>query len=129
MESNTGSKSMKRRFDSRIIISATLTAVGLAFIQVSFAATNPQVAQGKKIFERQTCEGCHPAGGNSLNPTKFLKGPKFQARYKDDASLEKAIRAGFPNFGMPPSAKDAINDKEMKSLIAYIRSLTPKASK
>jgi len=88
-----------------------------------------QIAAGKKIFARQTCEGCHPGGGNSLNPTKLLKGPNFQARYKDDASLEKAIRTGFPNFGMPPSAKDAINDKEMKSLIVYIRSLTPKASK
>jgi mono/diheme cytochrome c family protein len=120
---------MKKRIDSRIVIPTALAIIGLTLIQVSFAAPDPQIAAGKRIFERQTCEGCHPGGGNSLNPTKPLKGAQFLARYKDDASMEKVIRTGFPNFGMPPNAKDAIDDKEMKSLIIYIRSLTPKASK
>ena len=90
------------------------------------SATEDQLALGHRVFQRETCEGCHPGGDNSLDPSKPLKGDKFLSRYKEDAVLEQVIRHGFPSSGMPQFSKQAINDKEMKALIAYIRSLTPK---
>lgn len=92
-------------------------------------AADDQVALGQKVFRRSTCEGCHPNGANLLNPGRPIKGAKFAKRYKDDYVLEQVIRHGFPSAGMPKFPKHVINEKEMKALIAYIRSLTPVADK
>lgn len=83
------------------------------------------IARGSAIFERATCAGCHPAGGNSLHPSRPLKGKAFRARYKDDSSIEHVIRQGVPNTGMPGFGKDQINDRDMRDLLAYLKSLTP----
>lgn len=93
------------------------------------APANDEVSKGRVIFHRATCDGCHPNGDNILNPTHPIKGSKFQTRYKDDNVLSQVIRHGFPSSGMPPFPKDKISEKDMKSLIAYIRSLTPPGSK
>jgi mono/diheme cytochrome c family protein len=88
-------------------------------------ASDPQVEAGKKVFERNMCVNCHTNGENTLSPSKPLKGEKFQKKYKDDKVLEQVIRTGFPAEGMQPQSKDSINDKEMKELIAYVRTFTP----
>lgn len=106
-----------------------LLCVVLISCPLALAAPCGDVNQGKKIFERLTCAGCHPNGSNSLHPDQPLKGTAFLKKYKDDLVLEKAIRKGFPRSGMPPFGKDKINEKDMKDLIAYIRSLTPKRPK
>lgn len=88
-----------------------------------------QVAHGKKLFERLTCAGCHPNGDNTLHPYRPLKGPGFLARYKEDGKIELIIRAGVPRAGMPSFSKAQVGEKDMKDLIAYIRSLTPSSKK
>lgn len=88
-----------------------------------------QIKNGARIFERATCSGCHPGGGNSLHPNRPLKGAGFMARYKTDTAIEKVIRSGISNTGMPSFGKAQINDKEMKDLIVFIRSLSSKATK
>jgi mono/diheme cytochrome c family protein len=83
------------------------------------------VALGKQIFERSTCQTCHPSGDNTLHPSKPLKGPAFVAKYKVDGAIAKVIRQGVPNTGMPPFSKVQVSDRDLKLVIAYIRSLTP----
>jgi len=90
-------------------------------------APQSEVALGKQIFERTTCQSCHPGGDNSLHPSKPLKGPSFTARFKDDAAIAKVVRQGVPNTGMPPFSKMQLSDRDLKRVIAYIRSLTPAA--
>jgi mono/diheme cytochrome c family protein len=120
---------MKDRSEQLICIALFSIALA-AFAPFSTAADDSaQLALGKKVFERASCEGCHQNGNNVLHPNRPIKGAKFAARYKDDSVLEQVIRHGCPSAGMPPSGKHVINDKEMKALIAYIRSFTPKNAK
>ncbi len=88
-----------------------------------------RVAHGKQLFERLTCAGCHPNGENTLHPYRPLKGPGFLARYKEDGKIEQVIRTGVPRAGMPSFGKSQLSDKDMKDLIAYIRSFTPSSKK
>ena len=88
------------------------------------AVNSDSVAHGKKLFEKLTCAGCHPNGENSLHPYRPLKGPGFMARYKEDGKIDQLIRSGVPRAGMPSFGKAQVSDKDMKDLIAYIRSLT-----
>ena len=91
---------------------------------------NPEkIANGKKLFERLTCSGCHPNGENSLHPYRPLKGPGFLERYKEDGQIEHLIRTGVLKAGMPSFSKLRLSDAEMKDLIAYIRSLTAPSAK
>lgn len=85
--------------------------------------------KGRVLFEKLTCAGCHPAGGNALHPYRPLKGPQFAARYKDDKQIQALIRAGVPRAGMPSFSKAQLNDSQMQDLITYIRSFTPDAKK
>ncbi len=82
------------------------------------------IERGRVVFERVNCQGCHPGGENTGNPTKPIKGPEFAGRYADDKVLESRVRSGGPG-GMPSFDESEINAGDMKDLIAYIRSLTP----
>jgi mono/diheme cytochrome c family protein len=118
---------MKALLKSSILITLfALASCALLSQSTCFSADQPELVLGKKVFERATCVGCHANGDNLLLPNHPIKGPKFQRRYKDDTVLEQVIRHGFPSAGMPGFPKHEINEKEMKALIAYVRSLTPK---
>lgn len=119
---------MKKNFEYLAIVGACLAAQAALPPPASIAAED-QIALGKKVFTRSTCEGCHPNGSNLINPGRPIKGEKFARRYKDDYVLEQVIRHGFPSVGMPKFPKHVINDKEMKALIVYIRTFTPKSDK
>lgn len=104
---------------------AAKNAVNNTSRKIASKADAHAVARGSAIFERATCAGCHPAGGNSLHPSHPLKGKAFRTRYRDEAAIERVIRKGVPNTGMPGFGKDQINDKDMRDLLAYLKSLTP----
>ena len=91
--------------------------------------SNTGVAHGKQLFDRLTCAGCHPNGENTLHPYRPLKGPGFMDRYKEDGKIELLIRTGVARAGMPSFSKTQVGEKDMKDLIAYIRSLTPSSKK
>ena len=84
--------------------------------------------KGQEIFESLTCIDCHKGGGNSVKPSKSLKGDSFSKKYNKDEKIEKVIRKGVAGASMPGFGKDVISDEQMVDLIAYIRSLTPAAS-
>jgi len=81
--------------------------------------------RGEKVFTKAYCIGCHAGGSNAMMPDRPIKGEAFRKKYKDDAILEKTIRNGFPDEGMPAFGKDQIPESQMKDLILYIRSFTP----
>ena len=107
------------------LIAVILCCPGLAAMAGSTTPPQNEIAVGKQLFERTTCQSCHPGGENTLHPSKPLKGPSFAAKYKDDAAIAKVIRQGVPNTGMPPFSKLQMSDRDLKLVIAYIRSLTP----
>lgn len=101
------------------------TQGGSAKVTVKSAELDSEsIERGREIFQRATCQGCHPGGDNSSDPTKPLKGADFARKYPDDKSIENRVRSGAPN-GMPSFDKSEITDDEMEDLISYIRSLTP----
>lgn len=107
--------------------------VRIALVVISFAliaaptlsSTKGDAKKGQEIFEGLTCVDCHKGGGNSVHPSRPLKGGSFAKRYPNDQKIEKLIRKGVPGASMPAFGKDIISDDQMKDLIAYLRSLTP----
>jgi len=91
------------------------------------AANKPDPRHGAKVFQEASCAVCHPGGGNTTNPKKPIKGDKFVNEYKDDSKIEKVVRHGLGS--MPAFNPKMISDSDLKDLIAYIRSLTPKKGK
>lgn len=71
---------------------------------------------GQQVFIR-TCNTCHPGGDKGMGPSLSDLNTKFP----DDGALKKLIRSG--KGIMPPQPKSAINDKELDSLIDYLRHL------
>ena len=108
------------------IVASSLT---FSLLPASCPADDADVVAGKRVFARLNCEGCHLNGNNLLRPDRPIKGADFQKRYKDDALLEQTIRKGFPSEGMPAFPKHVVNEHDMKALIAYVRTFTPKNSK
>jgi cytochrome c6 len=118
-----------------LILTVTICgAVGVSFLQIAHAgapAAGPagDAKRGEKLFSKKSCAECHPGGGNVLNPKDPLKGPKFAREFNTDAKIEKVIRSGINGTPMPPFSKEMIKDQELKDIIAYIRTLTPKSGK
>jgi mono/diheme cytochrome c family protein len=106
-------------------IVAIVFTISIASLSSQAAPSQDDVVAGKKLFERSSCAGCHPGGTNLLHPNQPIKGKAFEAKYKDDASIAKVVRSGFPNSGMPPFSQARLSDQDLKQIIAYVRSLTP----
>lgn len=116
--------------NQRVLSKSTLvflsgTAMLLINQTCSLPAHGADVKNGQNVFESNTCVDCHVGGGNSVKPSKPIKGNAFAKKYKDDAKLEKTIREGIPGTTMLGTSKAAISDSNLKDLVAYIRSLTP----
>jgi mono/diheme cytochrome c family protein len=86
------------------------------------------IEKGKRLFESATCSSCHPGGENLLHPNKPLKGKDFLARYKSDADIEKVIRNGVIDTGMPAFSKQQLSDADLKLILKYIHSLSAASS-
>lgn len=110
------------------LIATTLFVFTLIFLP-AFADSRGDAKKGKEIFESRTCVECHKDGGNTVKPSKPLKGEAFAKKYKDNRKIVKIIRQGAPGAGMPAFGVDVITDEQMKDLVAYIRSLTPHEQK
>lgn len=82
-------------------------------------------SEGAKQFEKHQCSGCHRAGGNSVEPSKPLKGEAFAKKYATDAQIVAVIRKGVPGTAMPANTPDMLPERELNDIVAYIRSLTP----
>lgn len=109
-------------------VAVTLCATALVVLPV-VAQVKGDLARGKKAYNKAACEGCHPGGGNSINPKRPLKGAAFLKRFPDDRSLAAFIRKGDADKGMPGFGPQDLSENDLRDVIAYIRSLTPGTSK
>lgn len=75
-------------------------------------------AQGKNLFEKMNCTGCHAHGGGGMGPALsdnyWIYGGELDQIYH-------SIRDGRPN-GMP-AWKDRLTDTQLWQLAAYVRSM------
>jgi len=65
------------------------------------------------------CSGCHPQGGNPLNPAKTLRKMDRQANgIKTAADIVRVMRK--PGQGMRKFTKEDISNRRAKALAEYI---------
>ncbi len=117
-----------RYFNAAISAAAIVVVSAILLIPVN-AATGGDATRGQAVFIKNSCVTCHANGENSIEPEHPIKGAAFQQKYKDDLVLEKTIRTGFAQYGMPSFTKTMINDNDMRDLIAYVRTLSSPAKK
>jgi cytochrome c oxidase cbb3-type subunit 3 len=82
------------------------------------------LSQGKEMFERFNCVGCHAHGGGDKGPA--LMDDKWIYGYKPD-QIYASIVQGRPN-GMPAFG-GKIPESELWKIVAYVRSLSGFTSK
>lgn len=105
-------------------------------------AANPQLARGRAVFARYSCNACHGAGGaGGISNINAESGGKVNGllhvseTYTATELMEK-IRNGVPNVGKGdatgpdpplhmPAFRDLIAGQEMRDLVAYVMSLRP----
>lgn len=74
---------------------------------------------GEQIFIR-TCNTCHVGGRKGMGPALT----EIDEHFPTDERLKAFIRQGVGM--MPPQPPEVLNDKEMTSLILYLRELAPR---
>lgn len=113
----------------QVLAGATVCGITICLFMPAHADTAGDAKRGAEAFKKATCAGCHPGGGNVVNPKDPLKGPKFAKEFNTDAKIEKVIRSGIKGTPMPGFDKKRLSDKDLKDIIAYLRSLTPGSAK
>jgi len=100
-----------------------LSAIGLAYASLSFAAGDP--GRGAAIFNG-TCIACHGSDGSGNLPgVPDLTGNKGLLS-QDDAVLLKRMAEGFQSPGapmaMPPRGGDpGLTDADLKAVLKFMR--------
>lgn len=116
-----------RKLSVLSLLLVTVVCIGWSAIPSQAKApadpTTPQLAKGKRLFTRH-CAGCHGPEGKGdgyklLGPDPAnLTAPA--TRKKSDSALLTTIHEGKPNM---PSWKGILSDRDIQSVLAYIRTL------
>jgi mono/diheme cytochrome c family protein len=105
-------------------------------------AANPQLARGRAVFTRYSCNACHGPGGTggimNINAESGGKvnGLLHVSETYTAAELADKIRNGVQTVGKGdptgpepplrmPAFRDLISGQEMRDLVAYLMSLRP----
>ncbi len=80
--------------------------------------SNPTDLTGQQIFIR-SCNTCHPGGEEGMGPALNHLAKLFPS----DEALKKFLRSG--SGMMPAQPKEVLNDRELESLVTYLRALNP----
>lgn len=91
----------------------------------AFAQTKPgDVANGKRLFEKDGCYQCHGYVGQG-----GTSGPRLAQTRFPFAGFMAFVR-NPPSGGMPPFRQKVLSDQELADIYAYIKSIPePKAAK
>ena len=109
-------------------------------------ALNPQLARGRQVFLKYSCNACHgPNGEGGMNNVNSETGGKINGLTKLNETyttedLVARIQKGVPEVGKRdptgptpplhmPAYQDLIAGQEMSDLVAYLTSLGPKKAK
>ena len=91
----------------------------------AFAQTKPgDVANGKRLFEKDGCYQCHGWVGQG-----GTAGPRLAQTRLPQAGFMAFVR-NPPSGGMPPFRQKVVSDQELADIYAFIKSIPePKAAK
>jgi len=91
-------------------------AAGAGFCLAACAAGSAQ--RGEALFATH-CAGCHPGGGNTVNPAKTLSRAHREAGgIRTAADVAAYIRN--PGPGMPPFTEGMIPDRDAEAIGTYV---------
>jgi uncharacterized membrane protein len=104
-----------------------LTVVALGYFggQLVYGGRSPDTSLqkysvGQKIF-KDNCNGCHPQGGNSINPNLPLKSAPQLADFKTFLDFTRKPRRPDGSTGiMPPVPTSKISDHQERQLYEYL---------
>lgn len=102
-----------------------LVAVASFWCGLHSSASAQDLSKGQRRFQVH-CGACHGAKGEGA------RGPDLTAarvaRAPDDRSLSEVIRRGIPGTEMPGTAPSLLNDRELRDVVAFVRSLQRKTA-
>jgi mono/diheme cytochrome c family protein len=115
--------------DEQAAAAASKESEGKEFA-VDMSASN--IEKGKTQYQ-STCAPCHGRGGKGDGPASAALNPKprdhTNGAYMDKLTNDhifKVIKLGGASFGYPTMpAQPALADDQIKTIIAYVRSLSP----
>jgi cytochrome c oxidase cbb3-type subunit 3 len=81
------------------------------------------IGEGGRLYTQMNCSGCHFHGGGGIGPALMDQAWIYGG---DDANIFASILLGRPN-GMP-SFRSKLTDDQAWQLVAYVRSLSGRAS-
>ncbi|MGC8768553.1 MAG: c-type cytochrome [Calditerrivibrio sp.] len=119
-----------------IVTNEELNAI-IQYFKNNLSDSKISAVEGKKIFEREGCSGCHSTDGSvvaghslkglyNLKETVIKNGKSYEITVDDEYLFvaikypDREIVKGFDNI-MPSFSN--LSDEEVKNLIEYIKSL------
>lgn len=97
---------------------STILLALLSIAAIASAAINDGRIDGKAEFEAR-CSGCHPDGGNIINPSKSLMKMNREANgVKGVKAIVRKIRK--PGPGMKQYDKKELSDAKAKAIAEHI---------
>jgi mono/diheme cytochrome c family protein len=106
------------------VIGAGLVISWLAapLVGVGFTETGPDLARGKRLYEKY-CQACHGPQGKGNGVTTFDPPPadltSSDVLMKPNSRLRRSMHEGRPNTAMD-AWKSALSDKAMEDVLAYV---------
>lgn len=101
--------------------SATAAPAGQPASGNPFAKSAESVVEGREIYLKYGCAGCHGVGGGG-GMGKPISDDTWQFG-SDDQTLFKLLRGEIPEQTMPGSIGRSMTDDEVWKVLAYVRSL------
>jgi len=99
----------------------TTAAEGKRASSNPFAKSAEAVVDGRKLYLKYGCSGCHGMGGGG-----GMGKPLIDEEWKfgsDDDTLFKLVRGEIPNQTMPNAIGKSLTDDEVWKVILYVRSI------
>jgi mono/diheme cytochrome c family protein len=85
-----------------------------------FTGNAEAVQEGRGLWLKYGCQGCHGMGGGGMGPAVLDDNWKFGG---DDETLFKLIKGELPQQTMPAVFGKVMTDEEIWKIIAWIRSI------
>lgn len=99
-----------------LFVVTAAAALALPALAAGQAAPTGNVANGKRLFEKQNCYYCHGTGGQGGRD-----GARIAATALNVQALIRYVRQ--PTGGMPAFTDKIISDQELTDIYAYLKSL------
>lgn len=107
----------------------TVSALGFYGAQLVYAEKGPAdagVQQGEKLYAAN-CSGCHPNGGNTINPElPVLNSPQLKDANAFINFNRNPVKPDGSRGTMPAFPKDRLSDDDLKQIYQYVTGVLSK---